>query len=336
MNAILLNRWPHLWLILIASVVSSAPVPVLNVADLVEKSDVVAMGRVTFVVDAGPVTVDMPTGRIQARTMAGEMLIDQILKGPPGLDVVRFQFSLPEIAMGFRGVTPGGYRILFLKSRGDHYEFVSPYHPSIVAISGARVKAERPVDRVVEAVAEVLRSRDAFAAQKREAIDVLRGMKSTVAISGLRSALQEGDRITQLNAAAALLASDDVSALPVAEAALLRPEPGLPPEILLNLRGGISRGLKAEAAVPALARLLGASDPETRRAAATALGHTKSSSALRPLARALDDAEFEVRLNAVRGLAEISGQTEWLPSGDAFRADEERYVRYWKARVTPQ
>lgn len=336
MNASLFKRWPYLWFITIASVGSGAPMPLLNVSDLVAKSDVVAVGTVTFVADAGPASLEAPNGTIPARLMAGEMVIDQILKGPIELVSVRFQFKLPDVAMGYRGVAPRGYRILFLKRQGDHYEFASPYYPSVVAVSGARVKAEQPVDRVVEVVAAVLRSRATSTEQKREAITVLRGVNSPISISGLKSALQESDRGIQLNAAAALLASGDVSALPIAEAALLRPEPGLPPEILLNLRGGISRGLRAEAAVPALARLLRANDSETRRAAASALGHTKSSSAVGPLARALEDADFEVRLYAVQGLAEVTGQKELTPSWDAFRSDEDRYVKHWKEWVARQ
>lgn len=155
-------------------------------------------------------------------------------------------------------------------------------------------------------------------------------MKNPASISGLRTALRETDRTIQLNAAAALLAADDVSALPIAEAALLQPEPGLRADLLLNLRGGISRGLTAEAAIPALARLLGARDPETRRTATSALGHTKSSAALIPLGRALDDADFDVRLNAVRALAEVTDQQESIVSSDRFRSDEARYVKYWK------
>jgi hypothetical protein len=57
----------------------------------------------------------------------------------------------------------------------------------------------------------------------------------------------------QLHAAAALLAVGDSSALPIAEAELLRPDPSLLSEALPNLRGELSRGIMAEAAIPVLA-----------------------------------------------------------------------------------
>ena len=115
---------------------------------------------------------------------------------------------------------------------------------------------------------------------KREAISALWGVKSASARGALRFALSERDPTLQLNAAAALLAANDVSALPMATDALLQTRQSLPPDVLLNLRGAISRGVTSETAIPALARLLRATDPGTRRAAALALGRTSSEAAL--------------------------------------------------------
>ena len=124
---------------------------------------------------------------------------------------------------------------------------------------------------------------------KREAISALWGVKSASARGALRFALSERDPTLQLNAAAALLAANDVSALPMATDALLQARQTLPPDVLLNLRGAISRGVTAETAIPALARLLRATDPGTRRAAALALGRTSSEAALAHLSLALED-----------------------------------------------
>ena len=67
-----------------------------------------------------------------------------------------------------------------------------------------------------------------------------------------------------------------------------------------------------------------------RRAATSALGHTKSSAAIAALGRALYDVDFDVRLNAARGLAGITQEAEWSPSPYAFRASEEPYLTHWK------
>ncbi len=121
-----------------------------------------------------------------------------------------------------------------------------------------------------------------------------------------------------------------MSALPAAEEALLHPDTNLSPELLHNVRAGIRLGVKDEAAVPSLARILSAGDTEARRAAVEALRNTNSPSAIAALAKALEDADTDVRYVAVIGLAEITGQNEWRPGPDEFAEDDARYLRYWR------
>jgi HEAT repeats len=305
-------------------------VSVLDVPNLVAKSDLVAVGRVTFVIDAGPTSIDTSNGTIEARWKAGELMIDQVLKGPTDLRSVRFQFKLTDMFVGYSGVSPNEYRILFLRRNGDEYEFTSPYHPSIIAMQRSTATAREPIDKVVEILGAMLQSSVASQQQKCEAIYVLQTVNSALSISTLKPSLHSPDRRVQLTAAAALLLLNDVSALPIAEAALLHPEAGLRPELLFNLHAAIHERVRAGAAVPALVRLLASSDVTIRRAATAALGNSSSPSAIRPLIRALDDPDFEVRLSAVQGLAEVTGQKQLRPSIDGFRSNEARYVDYWK------
>src|SRR5687767_14380840 len=116
MNSRSSTQWFFLSVALTAQGAVAAPVPLLKVGDLVDKSDVIAMGRVTFSGDAGPAAMETPNGTIAGRTMAGDMQVDQVLKGPPELHTLRFRFNLPEVGMGYRGVPPGRYRVLFLKN----------------------------------------------------------------------------------------------------------------------------------------------------------------------------------------------------------------------------
>ena len=330
MNTSISGRWLLALFVLIATVGYAAPVPVLDIAKLVERADIVVMGRIVHVADAGPAYIDMANGQVQARSMLGEVLVDHIFKGAPAERSLRFQFAQPDVPMGYRGVASGAYRVLFLTGSDTPYRFASPYHPSVIAAPDATVSADQTVDQVFEAVGWVLRARGSSTMDKREAISALWGVKSASARGALQFALSERDPTLQLNAAAALLAANDVSALPMATEALLQARQSLPPEVLPNLRAAISRGLTAEAAIPALARLLQANDPGTRRAAALALGRTNSEAAMAHLGRALEDPDFEVRLAAARGLAEVTGQREHIMSADAFRADEQRFVTYWK------
>jgi len=39
------------------------------------------------------------------------------------------------------------------------------------------------------------------------------------------------------------------------------------------------------------------------------------------------------RFYAVRGLALITGEQEWTPNEMDFRADPQRYLKYWKAKM---
>jgi hypothetical protein len=321
--------------ILIANAAGAAIVPAISLSNLVEQSDVVVMGTIGRVIDVGQTTVATANNTVLARRMIAEVHVDQILRGPMGLSMIRCQYDVPGSMIGYRGLRSLSYRLLFLKAEGDHFRFVSPFYPSVIATAGTLIEAERPLDRVLEAVAALLRSPNAPSASKREAIDTVWGVKSAVVTEGLRSVLHEEVRTAelrtvQLSAAAALLAVGDVSALPIAEAELLMPDASLPPETLPNLRGGLSHGIFGEAAIPVLARVLSSGDVETRRAASSALRRSGLRSALRPLASSLDDGDIEVSHNAVLGLAEITRQPEWGPSRPAFLQEREKYLAHWK------
>ena len=91
--------------------------------------------------------------------------------------------------------------------------------------------------------------------------------------------------------------------------------------------------------MPVLVRLMAAPEAETRRAPSSALRHLRSTAAVPTLVRALDDPDFEVRINGVHGLVDVSGQKELTPSWDAFRSDEEKFINDWKqwaARLSHQ
>ncbi len=331
MNRTLLKSSLYLALVLMAAVAAAIPVPGLDVAGLVARAHIVAAGRVGAVVDHGEAFVDTPSGRtVPARSMTGELLVDYMLKGPADVSAVQFRFVVPDEFIGYGGVTPGSYRVFFLERKGDYYEFVSVHHPSVIAAPGAQLQHRSALDRVASAVAAVLRSSEMSAERRREAISTLSKTGGPVSVSALRAGLEDQDPTLRLSAAAALLLLGDVSALTSAEEALLDPQPSLSPEILQNLRGGIRVGVKDEAAVPGLARLLSGGDTETRRAAVEALRNTSSPSAVTALAKALEDTDSDVRYVAVIGLAEITGQNEWRPGPDEFAEDDARYLRYWR------
>jgi len=76
-----------------------APVPTLNAGDLVKRADLVVMGRIANVSDAGPATIETPNGPLQARQMRGEIEVDRVLKGTLETSSVSFQFAMPDMPM---------------------------------------------------------------------------------------------------------------------------------------------------------------------------------------------------------------------------------------------
>lgn len=314
-------------------VVNAAPIPVLDLGELTKRADIVAIGTVVSMSDLGPISRDATIGRISARRMAAQLLIDQIIKGPQ-LTSVQFQFALadaPGAALG--AVDAGSYRMFFLKRQSDRFELADPYYPSLVASPGHQSTSATAYEKVLEAVAFVVGAGPASARQKREAIDALWGIRHPTSISALRAALNDGDSNIRLSAAAALLKINDVSALPTAETALTQGDPNASFETLQNLRVAIAEGGRNAQAVESLARLVSKGDVETRRAAASALRSMRSPGAANVLADALSDNDEIVRYMAVSALAEVNREPEWGPSLPAFQAGQQRYLNYWMERT---
>ena len=69
MNTSMSGRWLLSFFVLIATVGYAALVPVLDIAKLVERADIVVIGRIIHVADAGPASIDMANGQMQARRM---------------------------------------------------------------------------------------------------------------------------------------------------------------------------------------------------------------------------------------------------------------------------
>jgi hypothetical protein len=321
-----------IWLLAVPSLVFGQPVPALDVTELVRNSEVIAVGAVQSVSDQGMTFIDVQGQRTKARSLTAEMLVDQTLKGTTDRVTVHVRFVAPEVQVGYRTVSPSSYRLVFLKRQREWYEFVSPYYPALLAVPMPTIEGADPAVKVGAAIAAVIESPSTSPTEKRAAIFQLSRLNSSISIGALRRALDQSNEDVRLSAAAALLELNDVSGLPAAEKALLGDQNALNDAIAHNLRHGLSEGLTAEGAIPALARLLTSSDNRTRRAAASGLRRTRSPSALQVLATALDDADWEVRYYAVIGLAEISGENAWRPDVDTFRRSEERYVSYWKER----
>ena len=305
--------------------------PALNLEELTQSADLVLVGEVTSVKDLYRTVMEVRGHLEEPVTIRqGEMRVDTILKGSTDSSAISFQFIRPDLGYGYEGVSAHIYRVLFLKKVITGYEFASPLYPSVVAVPGFKATAGSSLNQVIEQIEKVLTS-DAPSEQKHEAVFDLRNTQNKSVVDALHLALQDKNLDVRLNVAGALLLRNDLSGLPLAEQALLNPPPQVPAYLVQNLWGAIQSGVRDERAIPALARLLAARDVDTRRAVAFALRNTASRTALIPLVSALKDSDFQARYYAVIGLAEITGDSEWRPSQEDFKANEARYLQYWKS-----
>ena len=307
----------------------AGPLTLLNLEDLISKSQLIVVGEVVSLRERGTTEMVMSSGKVSAWIMEGELDVRAVLKGSSNSQTISIHFLLPQLPTGIPGVGMHSCRTFFLKGAGNALEFTNPFYPSVISVPDTPISGADVITRVIDQVGAVLNSAKASPNQKLEAISVLRRTKNPAAHAALRRAIHEKDQSARLDAIAALLERNDISALSIAEAALMKAQQDVPEHILHNVRYAIGWGVTDEKAIPILARMIGASNAETRRAATLALWHTGSSAALKHLSVALDDSEFEVRYYAIVGLAEISGQRAWRPNMDEFKLDEKRYLKHW-------
>jgi hypothetical protein len=106
-------------IVLTATVDAAMPVPTRDVEALVNQADLVVMGTVSDVSEIKRTVADTPAclGRVTARLMAGRVQLDETLKGPP-VTTLQFQFYLPDQPIGYEGIAPATYRVIFFLNPG--------------------------------------------------------------------------------------------------------------------------------------------------------------------------------------------------------------------------
>jgi len=318
-------------------VANCSPVPALNLAELIGRADLIVTGSLVSVKQLGLIKAEVAGRSRQVHLMTGTVRIAEVLKGNPRGQDVTLRWIVPEESDGYASIPEGIYRLIFLRSGTESsYEVASVHYPTLVAVPETQSEGTTVTDRVINQLAAVVRSTTTRPEDRVEAINALSTIESATVVSILKRALREQDASVQLAAAAILLERNDISALPLVEAKLVSPVANLPPYLRHNLLFGISEGVKDEKAIPMLSQLMQLSDVEARRSAASALRHTQSREAIVPLLSALSDRDFEVRYYAAIGLAETTGQSDWRPLMEDFKANEQKYLIHWKNLANPR
>lgn len=315
-------------LLALAGRANGIPVPILDVPALAAASDLIVVGKVESTRDGGATLIDFAGNSVAGRLVLCEVEVDHVLKGMASGRQISFRYSLPSEPIGYASVVLG-YQMLFLKRSDSDYSLASPYHASLPAVPGTSAVGGNGLAKIGESLGWVLESPTASLGQKQTALYALSTIHNLGSTDLLREALQQRDPVLRLNAAGFLLLRNDLSGVQDAEKALVHPE-GLPGNLIHNLDYAIAEGVRDKDAVPMLSRLARVQALETRRAAAVALRHTGSKSALASLVYLLDDDDLQVRHEAVMGLAEITGDLEWGPNLDLFKSEEQQYLKHWQ------
>ena len=164
---------------------------------------------------------------------------------------------------------------------------------------------------------------------KVKAIILLNQIRTSQVTEELRKVADNSDQTLRVHAVAALLNRNDISRLETAEQ-LLSGTPAINDQYLLSNLAYALANIRDSKAIPVLARLLKSRLLETRRGAVEALRSTGDSTAIKPLAGALDDSDSRVRYQAVMGLAEITRQGSMGPAIDLYGSNESYYLEYWR------
>ena len=331
-----LSRWQAV--IAIAACISVRPITAqrlpLDLAEQTEKTDIIVVGAVTSVRQAGTSEVEAGGRAVQAQVIDAHVRVDRTLKGSnvPQQTIVRFTLPIsPAGSVGYTGIAAPSYRMLFLRRAGNHFELANNSASSLPATAeGTMTRSSDVLSAVVQELSNVIDSPNTAEGAKLEALFRLGSTSSTTASDILRRELSASNLTIRASAASELLQRNYVPALLVAQELLMHPQADVPTYVLRNLASAIGRGVREERCIPILRVLLNAPDAQTRRAAALALRNTASQQAIPGLVAALGDTDSEVRYYSVIGLGEITNQPDWRPLLEHFLADQNKYLEYWR------
>jgi hypothetical protein len=307
---------------------------------ITEESDLILMGQLVSVqravrrasIDSADIearwglVVGVP--EVPVRVDRGTLRVTDVLKGEHSSSSFTFDFLVPDVFIGWAVPSEGARGLFFFRaSEGGALEYTDPYFPGIPTAQDLYSRGNTPVERVINALGDVIDSPASGPAEVSTAILWLQFSESEAARTVLRSALSHPDPERSLRAAGALASQGDVTGLDVIERAFLYGGPL--PEDLEQAIPGLVMSVSDPAAIPELEELMQSRLVEMRRGAAFALGRTRSPDAIDALHQALQDADFDVRYYAATGLADITGQNGWRPSREDFASNEERYLSHW-------
>lgn len=320
----------------------SGPIPLIDLADLVRRSDFIAVGRITEISDGGRAASDTLTQCQQCGPLhqfTASLQVDRVLEhGDSHPLAVWIKFLVAESRTGnveSNRIREGIRGMFFLHSVGDGaYGFASSYYPYVVAPPTAppSMNGGTVYDRAVSEVVHVLDSFDTSPSEKVNAVWALENVNSRSVIQALRQVATNQDVSVRFNSIGSLFRHNDISLLDDFVDTMMNPPQNVPKDLIDGPAASISVGVRDPKAIPALRRLLDSPKAEHRRIAAETLNRT-GPAGRDALKKALDDSDQQVRYAAVNGLATITGATDETISLELFQRNEQQYLNHWRERL---
>jgi len=312
-------------------------VPRLDLPKLVDQSDLIVVGGISSATPAGQSEVSIGSQVVGARAMTATLDVARVLKGTLTDSRLAFQFLLPLVPVGYKGITSGEFGVFFLTKGPGGRQVLDGYHPFVAAALHRPASTGTYLDAVTSELLNAARSPETSTLTKRGAVDALGTLNTPAASAALEAIAKEADADSRALAAAALLERGKAELIGPAASLLLSPGATLDQYTIWRLSHGIEfieAKIRDPKPVPVLARLLSLPNVTIRRAAAAALRETRAPAAIGPLSQALEDEDRDVQYQGVIGLAEITGTVgDWAPGIELFRGDPERYLKYWRDRA---
>lgn len=348
------------------TITEAAPVRSRGLEELCRNAELIVVGQIGEIDDISQSDMQFGNQSMRVHHLRAHMVVEQVLKGEADSSQLLINFIQTQEFVGYHRLPPQSYQVVFLKRATSDWELADPFYPSFRAVPETELKDVpriTPKDTargnvglpekdakndvfmsVTKVLAAALDSNLVSDNERYQLIWVLGQIFNTTSSAALRRAAGSANLSVRVCALGELLRRNEVTVLP--EAVSLISSPDTPREFnpgchLQNITSGIANGVRHPWAVPYLAELLKLNDVHARRAATAALRrigaeelNTKPDVAMERvvplLAQALEDADQEVRYDAVVGLARITKSKGWAPLREEFRQDEDKYTAHWR------
>jgi len=319
----------------LAATPASGPVAAIDLKRQIADADLIIAATVMKTGEAyGPVSrVSAKADPAPDRLCQAELAVVRRLAGEPAQSTVSVFFLQGKTpARPWAGLVQGETVLMFLRSICSGY---APVDPMAVPLQTLPDIAAPPADASkVAAVAHELEQIILKAETKSQAGLITQAAIARAALQGKADAQRLDTRVLQdpLRRAAWVaiaLAEGKIEVLSEVGPLLADSAMDAAETLRVLLIQKVSE-VRASAARHQLAALSQNARVDLARASASALRQLHDPLAIPDLIEMLNNADLEVRYQAIMGLAELETSVEAGPSFEVYRLDESAYIQYWK------